>query len=121
TRAYPYFSGHATERGGGDGEGTTRNFPLPARTALDGYASALAEALRLVEAFDPDAPLVVSLGFDTYDGDPIGDLALRTADYGEVGRMIGALGGRVVALQEGGYAVDAIGANALDFLTGLAG
>jgi acetoin utilization deacetylase AcuC-like enzyme len=118
-RAYPYYSGFAAERGAGDGTGSTRNFPLPAGTALDGYATALDEALRLVEAFAPDAPLVVSLGFDTFEGDPIGDLALRTPDYEVVGRQIGALRRPVVALQEGGYAVDAIGANAVAFLGGL--
>jgi acetoin utilization deacetylase AcuC-like enzyme len=117
-RAYPYYSGFASERGAGDGTGATRNFPLPPGTAMDGYASALDEALRLVQGFAPDAPLVVSLGFDTFERDPIGDLKLRTGDYGELARMIGALGQPVVALQEGGYAVDAIGANAVAFLGG---
>ncbi|HEX6129717.1 MAG TPA: histone deacetylase family protein [Candidatus Limnocylindria bacterium] len=118
-RAYPYYSGFAAERGAGDGAGATRNFPLPAGTGLDAYAPALEEALRLVEAFAPDAPLVVSLGFDTFERDPIGDLALRTPDYAELARMIGAPGHPVVALQEGGYAIDAIGTNATAFLGGL--
>jgi acetoin utilization deacetylase AcuC-like enzyme len=118
-RAYPYYSGFAAERGAGEGAGATRNFPLAAGTTLDGYASALAEALRLIEAFAPDAPLVVSLGLDTFERDPIGDLALRTPDYAELARMIGTLGHPVVALQEGGYAIDAIGANAVAFLGGL--
>ncbi|HEX9635844.1 MAG TPA: hypothetical protein VGB34_10240 [Candidatus Limnocylindria bacterium] len=48
---------------------------------------------------------------------PIG--AWAPSDYREIGGMIGTLGARVVALQEGGYAVDAIGANAVAFLTGL--
>lgn len=118
-RAYPYFSGYASERGDGDGAGLTRNWPLPARAALDAYGEALAEALRLIAAFAPDAPLVVSAGFDTFERDPIGDLALRTADYREIGRMIAGLGMPVIVLQEGGYAVDALGANALALLTGL--
>ena len=74
-----------------------------------------------LQAQGPDAPLVVSLGFDTFERDPIGDLALRTDDYAEIGRMIGGLRHPVVALQEGGYAVDAIGANAVAFLGGLRG
>jgi acetoin utilization deacetylase AcuC-like enzyme len=118
-RAYPYFSGYAAETGAGDGAYLTRNFPLPAGTDLDGYASELSTALRLIGAFEPDAPVIVSLGFDTFERDPIGDLALRTPDYREIGAMIGALGAPVVALQEGGYAVDAIGANAVASLTGL--
>jgi len=120
-RAYPYFSGYVTERGTGEGAGTTRNWPLAARTGLDGYASALEEALGMVAAFAPDAPLVISAGFDTFERDPIGDLALRTPDYGEIGRMIAGLGMPVIALQEGGYAIDALGDNAVALLSGLRG
>jgi acetoin utilization deacetylase AcuC-like enzyme len=120
-RAYPYFSGYATERGGGDGAGRTRNWPLAERTGLDGYALALAEALAMVAAFAPDAPLVISAGFDTFERDPIGDLALRTADYAEIGRMIAAMRMPTIVLQEGGYAVDAMGANAVALLSGLRG
>ena len=120
-RAYPYFSGYAGERGAGDGAGLTGNWPLAAQTGLDGYAVALAEALRMIEAFAPDAPLVISAGFDTFERDPIGDLALRTPDYAEIGRMIAALGIPMIALQEGGYAVDALGANAVALLSGLRG
>jgi acetoin utilization deacetylase AcuC-like enzyme len=120
-RAYPYFSGYAGERGTGDGLALTRNWPLAARTGLDAYAVALAEALRMIVAFSPDAPLVISAGFDTFERDPIGDLALRTSDYGEIGRLIAGLGMPVIALQEGGYAVDALGDNAVALLTGLRG
>jgi acetoin utilization deacetylase AcuC-like enzyme len=120
-RAYPYFSGYATEVGAGDGAGLTRNWPLAARTALDGYATALAEALRMVVAFAPDAPLVISAGFDTFEHDPIGDLALETPDYAAIGRMVHGLGLPMIVLQEGGYAVDALGANALALLSGLRG
>ena len=118
-RAYPYYSGYNAETGGGDGAGLTRNWPLPARTGLDAYATALAEALRMVVAFAPDAPLVISAGFDTFERDPIGDLALRTADYGEIGRMVRSLGMPIIVLQEGGYAIDALGDNALALLGGL--
>ncbi len=79
------------------------------------------EALQLIAEFDPDAPLVLSLGFDTFERDPISDLALRTADYQRSGAMIGEPGRPIIALQEGGYAIDAIGANAVSFLTGLRG
>ncbi|HEY8772318.1 MAG TPA: histone deacetylase family protein [Candidatus Limnocylindria bacterium] len=120
-RAYPYFSGYATERGGADGTGLTRNWPLAERTGLDAYAVALAEALRMVVAFAPDAPLVISAGFDTFERDPIGDLALGTPDYAEIGRMIAGLRMPTIVLQEGGYAVDALGANAVALLSGLRG
>jgi len=122
---YPYYSGYATERGAGDGEGTTLNLPLPPGTDGDGYLGALAEGLDAVRAFGADGPLVISLGFDTYHADPIGNLALVTADYARIGSAIASLGSPVVALQEGGYAVEALGANAVAFLgalrSGLAG
>ncbi len=120
-RAYPYFSGYATESGSGEGSGLTRNWPLPTQTGLDQYATTLAEALRMIVAFAPDAPLVISAGFDTFERDPIGDLALHTSDYDEIGGMIAALGMPAIVLQEGGYAVDALGANALGLLTSLRG
>jgi len=72
-------------------------------------------------AFAPDAPLVISVGFDTFERDPIGDLALRTPDYAEIGRMIAGLRMPTIVLQEGGYAVDALGANAVALLSGLRG
>lgn len=113
---YPYFSGYATERGDGEGEGFTLNLPLPAGTTGDAYLAALADGLAAIRGFDPDGPLIVSLGFDTYHADPICNLALRTDDYGRIGAAIAGLGLPVVALQEGGYAVDALGANAVAFL-----
>ena len=116
---YPYYSGFATERGGGDGEGTTLNLPLPPGTDGDAYLAALDEGLAAIRAFDADAPLVVSLGFDTYHADPICNLGLATEDYARIGSAIAGLGGAVVVLQEGGYAVDALGRNAVAFLGAL--
>ena len=116
---YPYFSGNAVERGGGAGEGTTLNLPLPAGTDGDAYLRTLDEALEAIRAFAADAPLVVSVGFDTYHADPICNLALQTDDYARIGTAIASLGMPVVAIQEGGYAVEALGANAVSFLGAL--
>lgn len=113
---YPYYSGYPTER-----TATTVNLPLPPGTAGEAYLAALAEGLEAVHAFDSDAPLVVSLGFDTYHADPICNLGLVTDDYVRIGAAIGALGRSVIALQEGGYAVEALGHNAVAFLGGLRG
>ena len=119
--SYPYFSGYATERGSGPGEGATLNLPLAGGTDGDAYLGALDEALRAIRDFDPDAPLIVSLGFDTYHADPICNLSLHTDDYVRIGAAIASLAMPVVAIQEGGYAVEALGANAVAFLGGLAG
>ena len=116
---YPYFSGFAVERGDSAGEGTTLNLPLAPGTDGDTYLATLDEALGAIRAFDADAPLVVSLGFDTYHADPICNLALQTDDYARIGASIAGLGSSVVALQEGGYAIEALGANAVAFLGAL--
>ncbi|HEX3428112.1 MAG TPA: hypothetical protein VHS36_04835, partial [Candidatus Limnocylindrales bacterium] len=65
--------------------------------------------------------IVVSLGFDTYGHDPIGDFALTTAVYHECGRRTAALGRRLVILQEGGYHRPSLGANARAWLRGAEG
>ena len=118
---YPYYSGYPTERGAGDGEGATLNLPQAPGTTGDAYLAALDEGLAAIRAFDADAPLVISLGFDTYHADPICNLGLVTEDYARIGAAIAGLDGSAVVLQEGGYAVDALGANAVAFLGGLAG
>ena len=64
---------------------------------------------------------MVSLGFDTYHLDPIGDLALTTEGYHEMGRRVAALGRRLVILQEGGYHVGDLGTNAVAWLRGADG
>jgi acetoin utilization deacetylase AcuC-like enzyme len=65
--------------------------------------------------------IVVSLGFDTYGHDPIGDFALTTAVYHECGRRAAALGRRLVIVQEGGYHRPSLGANARAWLRGAEG
>jgi acetoin utilization deacetylase AcuC-like enzyme len=97
------------------------NLPLPPRTDGDAYLAALEVGLQAIRDHDPDSPLVLSLGFDTFERDPIADFAITTDDYRRIGAAIGELGLPVIAIQEGGYAIDAIGANAVAFLGGLQG
>jgi acetoin utilization deacetylase AcuC-like enzyme len=119
-RLYPFFLGHADEIGEGPGRGANRNFPMPLRTDDALYLAALDNALeRIADA--PGSIVVVSLGFDTYEKDPIGDLALTTAGYHEMGRRVAALGRRLVILQEGGYHLGDLGRNARAGLRGAAG
>jgi acetoin utilization deacetylase AcuC-like enzyme len=119
-RQYPYFLGRADETGEGEGAGANRNIPLRAGATNDDYLEATDQAL----AFIGDAPgsiVVVSLGFDTYGLDPIGDFALTTPVYHEVGRRVAALGRRLVILQEGGYHRPSLGENARAWLRGAEG
>jgi acetoin utilization deacetylase AcuC-like enzyme len=116
-RAYPYHLGYADETGAGRGTGTTVNLPLPARLDDDGYLAALDQALDAIDRFDP-AVVVVSLGLDTFDGDPICDLALTTEGFGRCGAAVAARGRPLVVLQEGGYADAALGDNVVSWLHG---
>jgi acetoin utilization deacetylase AcuC-like enzyme len=107
---YPYFLGFADERGAGAGEGFTLNLPLPRGTGWVAYADALDVALRAIERFGADA-LVLSLGVDTFEGDPISSFALNGTHFISIGERIAALRLPTVLVQEGGYAVEEIGAN----------
>ncbi|MEA3064177.1 MAG: hypothetical protein QOJ27_612 [Sphingomonadales bacterium] len=114
---YPFFWGHADETGVGEGEGTTLNLPLPRGTAIRDYEAALDRALAAIADFGAGL-LVCSFGADTFSGDPISSFALDTADYAPVARRIASLGLPTLVVMEGGYAVDALGANVAAFLSG---
>ena len=116
-RQYPYFLGRADETGEGDGAGENLNIPLRAGATNDDYLEATDRALESIAAV-PGSVVVVSLGFDTYGLDPIGDFALTTAVYHEVGRRVAGLGRRLVILQEGGYHRPSLGENARAWLRG---
>ena len=61
---------------------------------------------------------MLSFGADTWDGDPISQFGLTTADYAVLARDIAACGWPTVIAMEGGYAVDALGANVASLLSG---
>jgi acetoin utilization deacetylase AcuC-like enzyme len=115
--SFPYFSGYADEIGSSAGAGFTVNFPLPGGTTFSQWREALQSALHRLRSFGPDA-LVVSLGVDTFAGDPISTFKLDSPDFSAYGRMIGACGIRTLFVLEGGYAVAQIGVNVVNVLTG---
>jgi acetoin utilization deacetylase AcuC-like enzyme len=114
---YPYFLGYEDEEGAGAGAGFTLNYPLPFGTGWNVYGAALADACLKVQAFRPDA-LVVSLGVDTYEYDPISRFLLQRDDFKKIGAGIAALGCPTLFVLEGGYAVDDLGVNVVNVLTG---
>ena len=114
---YPFYWGHADERGEDAGEGATLNLPLPRGTGIDAFRRAQAVALEAIARFAPGL-LVVSFGADTWEGDPISHFRLATADYPVLARDIAGCGWPTVIVMEGGYAVDALGANVASFLSG---
>ncbi|GIK98013.1 MAG: acetylpolyamine amidohydrolase [Alphaproteobacteria bacterium] len=114
---YPYFLGFADETGAGAGAGFNRNYPLPRGTTWDAYGPALADAAARIRGFAPDV-LVVSLGVDTFEKDPISRFKLRHDDYARIGEAIAGIGAPTLFVMEGGYAVDEIGVNAVNVLLG---
>lgn len=107
---YPYFLGYADECGEGAGEGCNLNLPLPLGTRWPEYRAALEVAFNGIAWHDSEA-LVVSLGVDTFESDPISAFKLTAGDYKVLGACLASLGLPTVLVQEGGYAVAEIGAN----------
>jgi acetoin utilization deacetylase AcuC-like enzyme len=114
---YPFFLGHADEHGAGAGIGFNLNLPLPRGTDFTRWRAALHTGLAAIASFGADA-LVVSLGVDTFEGDPISGFTLRSADYFEVGEDIAAANLPTVFVFEGGYAVAEVGINTVNVLEG---
>jgi acetoin utilization deacetylase AcuC-like enzyme len=116
-REYPFYLGFADERGAHAGEGYNLNLPLEAGVDDARFLTVLEQALNAIAAYAPRY-LVVSAGFDTFIDDPLGDFALSTAGYAAIGAQIGQLGLPTLFVQEGGYAVEALGRNVVGLLEG---
>lgn len=114
---FPFYAGYAHERGEGAGEGYNLNLPLPPKSEDDAWLGAIAEGMTSILNYAPRA-LLVSLGFDTFKGDPSSDLAVSTEGFRAAGARIGRYPGPVVLVQEGGYVVDKLADNLDAFLDG---
>lgn len=113
---YPFFTGYSDETGNGPGEGFNLNLPLRHGAGGAEMAAALDKAGDAIRAFGAEA-LVVPLGFDAHKDDPIGVLKLESADFAAIGTKVKALALPTLVVQEGGYAIEAIG-NCLDAFLG---
>ncbi|MAB00260.1 MAG: acetylpolyamine amidohydrolase [Stappia sp.] len=117
---YPYFLGHAQETGEGDGEGFNVNLPLAPGADWAIWSAALEESLGRISAFGADT-LIVSLGLDTYEKDPISRFRLVSEDFLRMGERLAGLRLPTTFIMEGGYAVEAIGVNCVNTLAGFEG
>ncbi len=115
--AFPHFLGHADETGAGAGQGFNVNYPLPPETPYAVWKSELGLALARIADFDADI-LIISLGLDTYENDPISFFKLESEDFTDYGRAIAQLKLPTVFLLEGGYAVEQVGVNTVNVLQG---
>lgn len=112
---YPFFLGRADEAGEGPGEGHTFNYPMPHGVGWDKWSEALEACLDRINKSGPEA-LVISLGVDTFEGDPITAFHLQADDFSRLGDRLGRAGLPTVFVMEGGYNVDHIGENVVRVL-----
>ena len=110
---YPFFLGYADETGAGAGQGATFNLPLPRGSDFARWSEALETALAAIQLFGAQA-LVISLGVDTFAGDPISGFTLQSDDYLRMGERLARMGLPTVLVFEGGYAVAEVGVNAVN-------
>jgi acetoin utilization deacetylase AcuC-like enzyme len=119
THQWPLYpgTGAAGERGEGAGLGTTINCPFPAGTGGEGILEAYRQVLLPASAaFRPDLVLV-SAGFDSRAGDPLGGFLLTDDDFAELTRMVMGIArshcrGRLISSLEGGYDLRGLGSAA---------
>ena len=112
TRYYPWYVGFAEERGAAN-----LNLPQPFGTGDDAWLAALAQGIAAIREFRADA-LVVPLGFDASEFEPLAALKVTEQGFARAGAAIGALRLPTAICQEGGYNVDILGRLLQRFLTG---
>ncbi len=114
---YPYFLGGKDEVGESEGAGYNVNYPLPKGTTDEMFLNALDDACNQIASYKP-ANLIISLGADTFEADPIGGFALTAAAYAKIGARIAQLNLPTVFIMEGGYAIAQLGENVANVLKG---
>ncbi|MFC3050499.1 histone deacetylase family protein [Kordiimonas pumila] len=114
---FPYYAGYAEETGEGAGKGANVNMPLAHKTGDDAYLAALEKALDRIRDFKPSA-LVVALGLDASEHDPIGVLKITTEGFNRIARKIAAAGYPTLLVQEGGYLTEQLPLNLVSFIRG---
>jgi acetoin utilization deacetylase AcuC-like enzyme len=117
THQHPWYpgTGLAEETGEGAGLGATLNCPFPAGSGRAEILGAFRRKLVPAAAdFKPDLVLI-SAGFDSRAGDPLGGFTLSDGDFAELTALLLEIGdryagGRVVSVLEGGYSLEGLAA-----------
>jgi acetoin utilization deacetylase AcuC-like enzyme len=110
THQSPWYpgTGHPSEQGEGQGEGKTINCPFPAGSGREEIFDAFQERLLpAAKEFRPDL-ILISAGFDSRIGDPLGLFVLMDEDFADLTRMMtdfaaNCCSNRLVSVLEGGY------------------
>ena len=111
---FPFYpgTGAAAETGSGLGVGFTANFPLEAGATDADYERVYGVAAGMLRQFRPEL-ILLAAGFDAHRDDPLGGMRLSTPQFGRLTALVGAVAdecchGRVVAVTEGGYDLEAL-------------
>jgi acetoin utilization deacetylase AcuC-like enzyme len=128
THQWPLYpgTGKLEEQGIGEGFGTTANIPFPPGTGDEGFLTCLEEfILPLLEHYQPEI-LLLSIGFDPHWMDPLGFLQITAAGYGKLITILKQWAenyceGRIAAILEGGYNLEAIAACSQSVVSALLG
>ena len=117
THQHPWYPGTGLhhEKGEGKGEGRILNYPFPAGSGKAQIVGAFQTALiAAAKTFKPDL-VMVSAGFDSRMGDPLGRFALTDEDFREMTTILLDIAnqhahGRLVSVLEGGYSLSGLAA-----------
>lgn len=116
THQSPWYpgTGARSERGEGAGEGMILNCPFPAGAGRKEILGAFQE--QLLSAADKVKPefVMISAGFDSRAGDPLGRFLLDDTDFADLTRVMREIadkhaGGRLLSVLEGGYDLEGLG------------
>lgn len=112
---FPFYTGYSDEAGSGAGEGFNLNIPLTHGLGDEAFLAAIERGLARIKDFAPNS-LVLALGLDASEDDPIGALKVTTRGFSLAARTIAQAGLPTAIIQEGGYLCDALPTNLTAFL-----
>ena len=116
-RYYPWYVGHADERGAGPGEDWNLNLPLPIGSGDGAWLDAIRRGVEAARGFGAEA-LVVPLGFDASEDEPLAALKVTPDGFARAGAALASLRLPTAIAQEGGYNVELLGTLLARFLSG---
>jgi len=115
THQFPFYpgTGAAREVGSAEGEGFTLNLPFPAGYGDAQYVAAFADVVEPVARQFAPQFLLVSAGFDAHRRDPLAGMEVSEEGFAKLARILlrvarDVCNGRLVAVLEGGYDLQAL-------------
>ncbi|UJG43404.1 MAG: hypothetical protein K9W46_13665 [Candidatus Heimdallarchaeum endolithica] len=118
-RGYPFESGIY------DGMGYTVNCPVLPKTNTQNWVYTFQQSIKVLEQFKPEI-ILVSLGFDGLETDPVGMLNLKVEAFQSAGFILSEIAEkyskkRIIAVTEGGYDLNNLSSCTNSFLRGIMG